>query len=244
MFAIPIMTNMLTVTYVSQVATGEDLSMVESMKKPFVKGKFLGSIFYFLFIPMLVSLGLLFFVVPGFLVLIYSFFIFHAYFFDDAEGFAPIKLSIQYIKGNFFPILFSCFIGFGIPILTGNLFSKVVPLIGFGPEEFRSWVNPESRNYLMIFLYNFVLYGFQGIFYPLLPTISFTLYTKVKNEKLREMAEAKREQTAAASDKSQTVTVRLRGSQKKFKCPNCGTELNAGIKKCYQCGKFIKYRMN
>ena len=243
MFLLPIALVMLTLYYVMQKATAKEAFMKESLSVPFVKGRVFGSIFFCLFIPSLITLGLFFYVIPGFLVMIYSFFLFPSYYIDEAEGFKPFKLSIEYVKGNFFMILFACFFGFGIPLLMGNLIARLFPFFGFTQDAFRSWLDPESRNYLMIFIYHFAIYGVQAVFYPILPPLVFVLYTKIKNEKLEEIMRVKKQQAKELGDESEVVTVFLRGGQKKFKCPSCGTELNAGIKKCFQCGKFIKYRI-
>jgi hypothetical protein len=165
---------------------------------------------------------------------------------DDAKDFSPVKLSISYVKGNFFPVLFSCFIGFGVPILLGSWIHGMLGGIGITVENFRLWLNPESRQYGLIFLYHLTLYGFQGLVYPILPSLSFLLYFKIKNKKLKEMiaSKGKGKLENDAVEEEKILNVYVRGGQKKVRCPSCGNSLTVGMKKCIQCGKLLKYKFN
>ncbi|MHA1719282.1 MAG: zinc ribbon domain-containing protein [Promethearchaeota archaeon] len=213
---------------------------LESIKFPFnSKKRAITSLYIIIFGSIFISIGFLIFILPGVLIIFYGIFSIHALIIDEKKGIEALKGGLFYVRGHFTKLIAILLIIVFIPMLIQYYYQD--PLNNFlnlTDENYILWMNPETRNYGLLFIYDFTNIFFQNILYFFIPVVYVVTFVQIRDHKLGISA------TSKSKSRKEIITVEIDKDQTHFKCPNCGKRLPSSARKCFKCKQLfdVKYK--
>ena len=236
---------------------------VKSFIEPFnTKDKAVASVFLLLFMPIILTIGMIMMYIPGILIMVYLFFSFQSLVLDEKSGMEIFRGGRFYAKGNFMKITLLLFLGIFLPSMIMVQFKPIIlNTLQFTEQNHALWVDPNVGNYGTLFIYYFLSIFLENIlliWFPILHTVHFILF---REQKIRELREADKnekvdvdldenkktygvvlKEKADKTDKKKiiTITISSQKRRKTYTCKKCGNKIPIGSKKCSKCGQLYK----
>ena len=226
----------------------------QSLKSAFNKKIFL----VILIIGICIPLGSILLFIPAIIIFGFYIFLVFTYNMEDTEN--PISEARRVAKGNFWKILGMFAFNFIFIFIFSFIYNSIIDVF-FSSETFsnnyNSWLDPSTRNYGMIILYQLLVNLVEILLAPLFICLLTSLFTSLKAKKdlgfsyqkqylpVREPYRETYSQPmglAQISDESvedgTTSKLQLEGQ---FYCPFCGYRINIPKKFCPNCGESFSF---
>ena len=218
---------------------------ITSITKPFNSGKrALTSLFLIIFGSIIISTGFSIFIIPGILIIFYGIFSIHSLIIDEKEGMDTIRGGLFYVKGFFSKLILILTVSIFIPMLIQYLFQvQVMDLIGLTENNYASWINPTTRNFGMLYIYNFMILFMQSILFFLVPVIYTVAFVQIRDGKLGVISSKHRYGSKFKEDSKNVIIIEIEKNQKHFKCPNCDKKLPSSSRKCFKCKQLFDLKV-
>ena len=216
------------------------ITWIKSFKAPLKSGKtFLTGLFLFLFLVLLIPIGLVIAYLPGIFIMVLFFFSIHSLLLDDKIGVEVFRGGLFYARENIVKLILLLLIGVFLPLgLTELLQNQIKPAL-FGNDlvaVYESWLDPLNRNYGMLFYYFFVETFISNLAYLWLPTLWASAFFEIKQQKLKILSVKK----TPAPLVGNVRTMEISADQSFYHCSTCGQKLPLSAKKCHQCGQLYR----
>ncbi len=208
--------------------------LAESFTNPFRGGKAGSAIIVVILMSLLVPLGLTFFLLPGFLVLIYMQFSLQVVSFQKFSAINILKAGVDHARKQFVKVLAIVFLGFLCTFGWDLLRGVTLDVLWSAPET--SAYNPVTRDLLSIFLYLLVQNLWITLVLPLISCLYTMLYLQIRTEK---PASTPKPSLPDVSDEEVDNLAARRTQQMRF-CPNCGRATPVQLKACIHCKRLIR----
>jgi hypothetical protein len=208
--------------------------LAESFTSPFRGGKAGSAIFVAILLSFLVPLGLTFFLVPGFLVLIYLQFSLQVVSFQKFSTINILRAGFDHARKQFVKVLGVIFLGFLCTFGWEQLRSVTLNLLWPAPET--SFYNPATRDFVGIFLYLLVQNIWIALVLPLVASLYTMLYLQIQTEKA--ITPSKPSLPDVSDEEVDNIAAR-RTQQMRY-CPNCGRATPVHLKACIHCKRLIR----
>ncbi len=209
----------------------------ESFTRPFRGGRAGSAILVTVLMSLLVPLGLTFFLLPGFLVLIYMMFSLQAVNFEKFSAKNVLRAGVDHARKQFVKTLGVVFLGF-LCTYGWELLRSVTLNIIWPPPETSSY-DPASRDLFGIFLYFLVSNLWMTLIFPLVSSLYTMLYLQIKTEKPKREAKPVLSELSEATDE-EIDKISARRTQQMRYCPHCGRATPVHLKACIHCKRLIK----
>jgi hypothetical protein len=210
-----------------------------SFKQPFNSlTRFATALLLILLLLLGITFGLIIFILPGILVMVFFFFSIHSLVIDEKEKMQVFRGGTFYARDNFLKILGLLLLGFFLPTGLCQLYAfKLLDLLI--PESlWLVWLDPATRNLGGILLYFFCSYFFQNVLFFWFPVIYTVGFYEIQSRKIEEINAREQQATNQQGDGIKTIYVGLH--QKSYNCLKCGARMPLGAKKCSSCGELFK----
>ncbi|MFX1313294.1 MAG: zinc ribbon domain-containing protein [Promethearchaeota archaeon] len=244
--------------YIYQRQMGKDIKFGQSFKSAFNKKIF----FPILIIGILLPLGglIIFLFIPA--IIIFGFFIFLVFTYNMEDVQKPVSEARAIAKGSFWKIIGVFIINFIIIFLISIIYDLILDFILYvNVEDFSSiydsWLNPETRNYSMLILYQILNNLIDIIFAPLFICFLTSLFSTSKAKKdlgyqyetryspVREVYQEPHsrfiQSTQELEDVKSSMTSPRMQTEKQFYCPFCGYLIKTPKKFCPNCGENLSF---
>jgi len=217
---------------------------IKSITKPFNSGKrALTSLFLIIFGSILISIGFSIFIIPGILIIYFGIFSIHSLIIDEKEGMETIRGGLFYVKGFFSKLILILTVSIFIPMLIQYLLQvPLMDLIGLTDENYDTWINLNTRNYRMLYVYNFTILFTQSILFFLVPVIYTVSFVQIRDGKLGPLSSKKKFVINSSNKNKNVILIEIEKSQNHIKCPNCGKKLPTSSRKCFKCKSLFEIR--
>ncbi len=244
-------------SYVYKKYMNEDVSFKDSFKSAFNKKIFLVILILGFCLPLA---GQIFFLyVPG--IIIFYFFIFSVFTYNMEVDKNPLSEARAIAKRNFWKIIGVFLINIVVIVSINFIYSLAIniSMTAFSPELgtiYNSWLNPSTRNYGMLILYNILISVVDIIFAPLFICLLTALFSSLKAKKdlgyqyqrdtypKREMYQESyrilRQEPYRGIETEETTTQPEMGGESRFYCPYCGTLIKTPKRFCPKCGENLE----
>jgi hypothetical protein len=245
-FLIPVGLMFIATHYlVQKIKKPSKASLIGSIARPFIEGRAVTSLFLLLALSIMIPFLILLLVIPGFLLLVWSSFLYHVVSVEGIGGGAVLRGATRYVKGHFWRLLVYAFIGWGFPaVLSPHVINLFWEWTSLTTEQFAAWLDPAARNYLGIFGHHLIKFMVLALFYLYLPCLYAYGYVDI-TARFKQGETVSSETIDAPQGDAQggnVLVVTLQGSQKRFVCPACKTRLQVGMARCYACGQLFKFK--
>ncbi|MFX1374858.1 MAG: hypothetical protein ACFFA0_03495 [Promethearchaeota archaeon] len=233
-----------------------DTNFLVSFKSAFNKKIFL----VVLIIGICIPLSSLLLFIPA--IIIFGFFIFLVYTYNMDEVDNPIREARRIAKGNFWKIIIVFAFNFIFIFMFSFIFNSIIELFldpnsAIFSYNYNLWLDPDTRNYGMLILYQ-ILVNLMDIFLaPLFICFLTSLFASLKAKKdlgfnyqrkyypVREMTEKAYFQSGPSYRKQfKTIdesTPPESQSVSHFYCPFCGRVIKTPKRFCSNCGENISF---
>jgi len=219
---------------------GEEISFKDSFKASFNKKIFT----VILILGFILPLSSLLLFIPG--IIIFGFFIFLIFTYN-MEDVNPIREARRIAKGSFFRVIGVFVINFIFFLVIGFIFTSILDFFlntdsVYFQAEINSWLNPATRNYGMLILYQILYSLVEILFAPLFICLLTTIYSSIKAQKelgyhpqkqYYQESYPRLEQDSFESTESYSL-------KDSFYCPYCGYLLKTPKKFCPKCGESLE----
>lgn len=229
---------------------------IESFKSAFNKKIFL----VILIIGICIPLGSLLFFIPAIIIFGFYIFLVFTYNMEDIEN--PISEARSIAKGNFWKIIGIFIFNFIFIFIFSFIFNSIIDLF-LNPSSdtflynYNLWLDPSTRNYGMIILYQILVNLVDILLAPLFICLLTSLFTSLKAKKdlgfsyqrqylpVREPYEKTYSQPMGLAqildesiEEGTTTKLQFEGE---FYCPFCGYRINTPKKFCPNCGENFSF---
>jgi hypothetical protein len=232
----------------------KETHFTQSFKSAFNKKIFL----VILIIGICIPLGSILLFIPAIIIFGFYIFLVFTYNMEDTEN--PISEARRVAKGNFWKILSIFAFNFVFIFIFSFIYSLIIDLF-FSSEAFsnryNSWVDPSTRNYGMIILYQLLVNLVDILLAPLFICLLTSLFTSLKAKKdlgfsfqkqylpVRERYERVYSQplglTQGTDDSIEEGSTTKLNFDGEFYCPFCGYRINIPKKFCPNCGESFSF---
>ncbi len=224
-------------TFVFKTLVNGEADFTEEFKRSFNKRMIIPVLLLGLFVP----LGFALLWIPG--IILFGFFLFTIFTFNDPSIERPANESRMISKGSFIKIIGIFIISVLIIFLVSLVFNALMVFIwSVDNATYMSWHNPMSRNFGAIFIYNLVYMIPELILAPLFICLLTPFYAHCKAKRaLGSQYQRAYPQPSASYEpswKSSLSTEVPQGSTGIY-CPFCGEIISTPKKFCPNCGKNI-----
>lgn len=232
----------------------KETHFIQSFKSAFNKKIFL----VILIIGICIPLGSVLLFIPAIIIFGFYIFLVFTYNMEDIEN--PISEARRVSKGNFWKILSIFAFNFIFIFIFSFIYTSIIDLF-FSSEVFstnyNSWLDPSTRNYGMIILYQLLVNLVEILLAPLFICFLTSLFISLKAKKdlgftiqkqylpVRERYEGVFSQPSGLTqrvddsiEESSTTKVKFEGE---FYCPFCGYRINIPKKFCPNCGESFSF---
>ncbi|MHA1619329.1 MAG: hypothetical protein ACTSVZ_08600 [Promethearchaeota archaeon] len=210
---------------------------------------------YLLVFPLLITLGLILFILPGIFIFISWIFMIHSILADGHKGGRnALQGGRFYSRQNMRVLIILFFIGIFLPYVVGSLISsQVFPAIGFNDENYYAMIDPASRSLGRIYLYYFVAHLFENLWLIGFPSLIGSAFYHIREQKLgiytpKDVSQKKniqKDQKLHRQGKSSKVrVVKVNPNQDFYHCPKCKEKLPLSARKCSKCGILIDVKIH
>jgi len=217
-----------------------------SITKPFNSGKrAITSLFLIIFGSILITIGIIAFVFPGILIILFGMFSIHSLVIDEKEGMDTIRGGIFYVRGQFPKLILILLISIFIPMYIQSLYLDPLKILfGLTEEKFLLWINPTTHNYGMLYIYNFVDLFFRNILYFFVPIIYTVTFVQIRDGKLGFISSKQKNGKISKKNSKNVILIEIEKNQNHFNCPNCNKKLPSSARKCFKCKQLfdIKFK--
>jgi hypothetical protein len=225
--------------YIYKKFIGESPNMLTEVKAAFNKKM----IIVLLLLGLGVSLGAVLIYIPSIIIIgFYSFLIF-TYSSRSIEN--PIKKARNIARGSFWKIFGIFFIS--NLILWGANFIYHLIIDNFliiSQSTYNSWFNPASRNFGMIFLYNFLNEIMELLLSPLFVCLLCSLYVNLSFRDNYSYSILQRNTQYTYEKEAQIPQGKIdKSAMKGLYCPFCGNYMTQRKQFCPNCGEKLSFEM-
>ena len=226
-------------SYVYKKFKGASPPLLTEIKETF-NGKI---IIVLLLLGLGVSLGAFLIYIPSIIIIgFYSFLIF-TYSSRNLEN--PVKSARNTARGSFWKIIAVFFISNLVIWGVGLVYHLIIDnFLVVSQNTYNSWFNPTTRNFGMIFSYNFFNELMDYVFSPLFVCLLCSLYVHISVGKnysydisQRNMQYSYEKQSREYNDITDKLT------KKGLYCPFCGTYMTQRKQYCPNCGEQLNFEM-
>ncbi len=212
---------------------------IKSVIKPFNSGKrVMTSLFLIIFGSILITIGFIIFIVPGILIMYFGIFSIHSLIIDEKLGMETIRGGLFYVKGLFAKLSLILLIAIFIPMLIQDYYiSPLMEALKLNDDNLTRWLNPTTRNYGMLYIYNFMKLFFKNILYFFAPVIYTVTFVQIRDGKLGNIGISN-----SKEDSKKVVIIEMEKNQSHFNCPNCNKKLPSSARKCFKCKQLFDIR--
>ncbi|MFX1324891.1 MAG: zinc ribbon domain-containing protein [Promethearchaeota archaeon] len=229
--AIIITTAMCSVsTYVYNKYTWADTDISDSFKSASNK-KFL---IVLLILGICLPLSFLV-IVPS--IILFSFFIFSVFTYNMKGVEKPLREARRLSKGAFWKIIGVFLINVLVISVIRFIYTSIV---GFFINFDTAWVDPNSRNYGMLILYNLIFDAVDIILAPLFICLLTTLFASIKVKKDVLFQDRRPLIVEHPQPISQDMSFNIQPGSG-FYCPYCGALIDSPKKFCPRCGESFSF---
>lgn len=216
----------------------------DSFKSAFNKKIFL--VIFLIGICLPISFYMLF--IPA--IIIFGFFIFLVFTYNINDVEKPISEARRIAKGNFWKILITFILNFIIIFIIKSIYLSIFDLfLNPSSDLYKSWLSPDTRNYVMIILYQILRNLIDILLAPLFICLLTSLFASSKAKKDLGYESQGRYQSEGTifipSPRTSSMGVPEKQSDnqnvEKFYCPFCGYEINIPKKFCPNCGQSFTF---
>jgi len=232
----------------------KETHFIQSFKSAFNKKIFL----VILIIGICIPLGSVLLFIPAIIIFGFYIFLVFTYNMEDIEN--PISEARRVSKGNFWKILSIFAFNFIFIFIFSFIYTSIIDLF-FSSEVFstnyNSWLDPSTRNYGMIILYQLLVNLVEILLAPLFICFLTSLFISLKAKKdlgftiqkqylpVRERYEGVFSQPSGLTqrvddsiEENSTTKLKFEGE---FYCPFCGYRINIPKKFCPNCGESFSF---
>ena len=221
-------------------------SWIISITKPFNSGKrTITSLFLIILGSILITLGIIAFIFPGILIILYGVFSIHSLIIDEKTGMDTIRGGIYYVRGLFAKLVLILLISVFIPMYIQSLYLDPLKIfLGLTEENSLLWINPTTHNYGMLYVYIFMDLFFGNLLYFFVPVIYTVTFVQIRDGKLGFLSSKQKNVNISKENSKKVIVIELEKNQKHFNCPNCNKKLPSSARKCFKCKKLfdIKFK--
>ncbi|MFX1281190.1 MAG: hypothetical protein ACFFA3_17700 [Promethearchaeota archaeon] len=179
-------------------------------------------------------------------IIIFGFFIFLVFTYNMNDVQKPISEARRIAKGNFWKILITFVLNFIIIFIVRSIYLSVFDLfLNPSSDLYNSWLSPDTRNYVMIILYQILRNLIDILLAPLFICLLTSLFASSKAKKDLGYEYQGRYQSEGTvflpSPRTSNIIIPEKQSDnqnvEKFYCPFCGYEIHIPKKFCPNCGE-------
>ncbi|MFX1410229.1 MAG: zinc ribbon domain-containing protein [Promethearchaeota archaeon] len=217
-----------------------ETSFKSSLKSSFNKK----IIIVILIIGICMPIGTILLLIPA--IIIYGFYIFSLYTYQMKDNDKSISKARDIARGAFWKLIGVFAINFIFITLVDLIYSSIIDFtIGLNidsatiSEQYNSWLDPATRNYGMLFLYQ-ILYSVAGIlFAPLFICLLTSLFATIKAQKDLGYGYTREAYPVSMDYQEPYTQYRVRSTETYDEPPSYGIPLKEGFY-CPFCGHFLK----
>ncbi|MFX1427451.1 MAG: zinc ribbon domain-containing protein, partial [Promethearchaeota archaeon] len=217
----------------------------DSFKSAFNKKIFL----VILLIGVCLPIGFFMLFIPA--IIIFGFFIFSVFTYNMKGVDKPISEARRISKGNFWKILITFVINviiiYGVRFVYVSIFDL---FLSPSSDLYNSWLSPDTRNYVMIILYQILRSLIDILLAPLFICLLTSLFASSKAKKdlgyeyqLKYQSEGTEfiPLLRTSNVPYQEIQPDKQHVEEKFYCPFCGYEIKIPKKFCPECGESFSF---
>lgn len=249
-----------------EVAKGKKVSLKTSISKLFAKGKIRTTIILFIILNILFAVGIAILFVPGMLFMMILGFGIFLLTDDNYSVLDNMRASFNFNDKHRFKTFGFIAIGLAFYLfLSTQIRPLLIPF--YSAETYAEWFNPATRNWGLMFYYDFTLVFLQSITQPIIICLLAVQYVEISikkdlgTNKKTILLQKENESELGKSDliklKEQNLsrrnvahTIKSKGGSVKYFCPNCGQRIlfdekaPQNIVKCKNCGVDVYIKLS
>jgi len=217
--------------YLFKTYMNQEVDLWESMKKSFNTKLIL----VLLILGIGVPLGLMAFFIPG--IIIYGYYFFSVYMYNAEEFDKSISNAKEISKGSILRIIGITFLSLILAALINLPYQWLIDSIWrLDQATYLSWLNPATRNYFMLLIYNIIYQLVNLLLTPLSICLLTPLFVNCVKKKgiIPVIPESSEFQTEKRASKVFHI-------KEGMFCPYCGERITEVSEKCPNCGKSLKF---
>lgn len=218
---------------------GEEISFKDSFKASFNKKIFT----VILILGFILPLSSLLLFIPG--IIIFGFFIFLIFTYN-MEDVNPIREARRIAKGSFFKVIGVFVVNFIFFMVIGFIFTSIMSFFlntdsVYFQAEINSWLDPATRNYGMLILYQILYSLVEILFAPLFICLLTTVYSSIKAKKELGYYPQKQyyQESYPRLEQDSFESTESFPLKDRFYCPYCGYLIKTLKKFCPKCGESL-----
>ncbi|MHA1888301.1 MAG: hypothetical protein DRO88_09020 [Promethearchaeia archaeon] len=236
----------------------------ESILVPFhTKSQGFTAVLYILIYPLLITVGLLIFIIPGIYIFLRGIFIIHSIIVDEHGGRMAFRGGKFYLRDNVKPLIVVFLIGVLIPLFIGSLVSNpIMKAIGYSEDKYFTLIDPSNQHIGLVLVYYICMHILENIWFLPAPALFGSAFFHIRQQKLElyrsnsdfeiklpssavdlssgAPAKVLKEDMETNNKTAYIYTVIVDPATDFYYCPVCKKKLPLSARKCTKCGALIQ----